>query len=64
MIHFVVKYRRHFYDEQLRRMESLGHELVPFEDVLCQMTDMLKPVFTYGWISDTRLLPMGSQCVG
>ena len=24
-------------------MEWLGHELVPFEDVLCQMLDMLKP---------------------
>lgn len=33
---------RHFYDEQLRRMESLGHELVPFQDVLCQMVDMLQ----------------------
>lgn len=33
---------RHFYDEQLRRMESLGHELVPFEDVLCQMVDMMQ----------------------
>ena len=26
-----------------QRMEWLGHELVPFEDVLCQMLDMLKP---------------------
>lgn len=23
-------------------MESLGHEVVPFEDVVCQMWDMLK----------------------
>lgn len=27
---------------QVRRMESLGHEVVPFEDVVCQMWDMLK----------------------
>jgi len=34
---------RYFYNIQLQRMEWLGHELVPFEDVLCQMLDMLKP---------------------
>lgn len=33
---------RLFYDRQVRRMESLGHEVVPFEDVVCQMWDMLK----------------------
>lgn len=27
---------------QVHRMESLGHEVVPFEDVVCQMWDMLK----------------------
>lgn len=30
-----------FYDEQLRRMRSLGHEEVPLNDVLCQMKDCL-----------------------
>eukprot|EP00752_Nemacystus_decipiens_P007739 g6918.t1 len=33
---------RLFYDNQVHRMESLGHEVVPFEDVVCQMWDMLK----------------------
>ncbi|CAM9138928.1 unnamed protein product, partial [Discosporangium mesarthrocarpum] len=33
---------RLFYDSQIHRMESLGHEVVPFEDVVCQMWDMLK----------------------
>ena len=34
---------RHFYDEQLHRMRCLGHECVPFDDVLCQMHDCNKP---------------------
>ena len=34
---------REMYAEQLERMESLGHEVVPFEDVMCQMCDLLKP---------------------
>ena len=34
---------QHFYTPQLHRMECLGHELVPFADVMCQMMDMLKP---------------------
>lgn len=33
---------RLFYESQVHRMESLGHEVVPFEDVVCQMWDMLK----------------------
>ena len=35
-----------FYDEQLHRMECLGHELVPFDDIYCQMCDLvgLKPL--------------------
>lgn len=32
-----------FYEEQLHRMESLIHEPVQFEDILCQLTDMLHP---------------------
>lgn len=28
---------RTFYRHQIHRMECLGHEVVPFEDVLCQM---------------------------
>mmetsp|Transcript_28275 Transcript_28275/g.69942 ORF Transcript_28275/g.69942 Transcript_28275/m.69942 type:complete len:561 (+) Transcript_28275:58-1740(+) len=32
-----------FYKEQLHRMDCLAQEVVMFEDVLCQMTDMVKP---------------------
>mmetsp|Transcript_3043 Transcript_3043/g.3974 ORF Transcript_3043/g.3974 Transcript_3043/m.3974 type:complete len:661 (-) Transcript_3043:961-2943(-) len=32
---------KHFYDVQAQRMECLGHEVVPLEDVLCQMADLL-----------------------
>ena len=34
---------KQFYAEQLHRMECLGQEVVPFEDVLCQMTDHIEP---------------------
>lgn len=34
---------RHFYAEQMQRMEDLNCEVVPFEDVCCQMADLLKP---------------------
>lgn len=34
---------RYFYGVQLQRMQCLGHEIVPFEDMLCQMMDMIKP---------------------
>ena len=32
-----------FYEEQLQRMECLSQEPVLFEDILCQMSDMLQP---------------------
>jgi serine/threonine-protein phosphatase 2A regulatory subunit B'' len=32
---------RSFYAVQLHRMSCMGHETVPFEDMLCQMTDMM-----------------------
>lgn len=34
---------RSFYALQQRRMQQLGHEHIPFEDMLCQMIDMIKP---------------------
>lgn len=34
----------YFYEEQQQRMESIGIETLPFEDCLCQMLDMIKPV--------------------
>ncbi|KAH0674645.1 hypothetical protein KY284_025732 [Solanum tuberosum] len=32
-----------FYEEQLHRMECMGQEPVLFEDILCQMVDMINP---------------------
>lgn len=34
---------QYFYEEQLHRMELMSQEPVLFEDVLCQMHDMLQP---------------------
>lgn len=34
---------RSFYALQQHRMQSMGHEHIPFEDMLCQMIDMIKP---------------------
>ncbi|KAL7679205.1 putative EF-hand domain-containing protein [Plasmopara halstedii] len=34
---------RIFYKRQIHRMGCLGHEVVPFEDILCQMSDLLHP---------------------
>ncbi|ALC47334.1 CG4733 [Drosophila busckii] len=34
----------YFYEEQQQRMEGIGIECLPFEDCLCQMLDMIKPV--------------------
>ncbi len=34
---------RSFYALQQHRMQTLGHEHIPFEDMLCQMIDMIKP---------------------
>jgi serine/threonine-protein phosphatase 2A regulatory subunit B'' len=32
-----------FYKEQLHRMDCLAQEVVQFDDMMCQMTDMVKP---------------------
>jgi serine/threonine-protein phosphatase 2A regulatory subunit B'' len=34
---------RAFYAVQLHRMQCMSHDIVPFEDMLCQMMDMIKP---------------------
>eukprot|EP00899_Mesostigma_viride_P026122 jgi/Mesvir1/6695/Mv13729-RA.1 len=34
---------QYFYEEQLHRMECLSQEPVLFEDIVCQMTDMIHP---------------------
>uniref|UniRef100_T1L299 EF-hand domain-containing protein n=1 Tax=Tetranychus urticae TaxID=32264 RepID=T1L299_TETUR len=33
----------YFYEEQVKRMEALGIEALPFNDCLCQMLDMVRP---------------------
>lgn len=33
----------YFYEEQLHRMECMAHEPVLFEDIVCQMIDMISP---------------------
>ncbi|KAG5177457.1 hypothetical protein JKP88DRAFT_269157 [Tribonema minus] len=33
---------RYFYDVQMHRMESLGHEVVAYADMVCQIWDMLQ----------------------
>jgi len=40
----------HFYQEQLHRMECLSQEIVSFEDVLTQLTDMVEPS-NEGWVT-------------
>lgn len=43
----------YFYEEQLRRLEGWNQEPVQFEDLLCQLHDMLTPgkegAFTLRW---------------
>eukprot|EP00636_Phaeomonas_parva_P008428 CAMPEP_0118880336 /NCGR_PEP_ID=MMETSP1163-20130328/19933_1 /TAXON_ID=124430 /ORGANISM="Phaeomonas parva, Strain CCMP2877" /LENGTH=720 /DNA_ID=CAMNT_0006816711 /DNA_START=358 /DNA_END=2520 /DNA_ORIENTATION=+ len=34
---------RFFYQVQAHRMDCLGHEPISFEDILCQLSDMIKP---------------------
>lgn len=39
-----------FYEEQLHRMECMAQEPVLFEDILCQMIDMIGPEVSSSWI--------------
>ncbi|XP_037925087.1 uncharacterized protein YMR317W isoform X3 [Hermetia illucens] len=52
----------YFYEEQQQRMESIGIETLPFEDCLCQMLDMIKPVrpgcITLGDLKRCRMTPI------
>lgn len=46
-----------FYEEQLHRMECMAQEPVLFEDILCQIIDMVKPQVlgsSWFWIGLTR----------
>lgn len=55
---------RSFYAVQLHRMQCMGHEIVPFEDMLCQMMDMIKPANTEYLVVEDFLQPECSQVSG
>jgi serine/threonine-protein phosphatase 2A regulatory subunit B'' len=55
---------RSFYAVQLHRMHCMGHEIVPFEDMLCQMMDMIKPANTAVLVGEDFLQPECSQVSG
>lgn len=55
---------RSFYAVQLHRMQCMGHEIVPFEDMLCQMMDMIKPKNSDCLIVEDFLQPECSQVSG
>lgn len=41
-----------FYEEQLHRMECMSQEPVLFEDILCQMIDMIGPEVCFSSCDD------------
>jgi serine/threonine-protein phosphatase 2A regulatory subunit B'' len=55
---------RSLYVAQLQRMQCLGHEIVPFEDMLCQMMDMIKPASQEYFVVQDFLQPECSQVSG
>lgn len=55
---------RSFYAVQLHRMQCMGHEIVPFEDMLCQMMDMIKPANADFLVVEDFLQPECSQVSG
>ena len=55
---------RSFYAVQLHRMQCLGHEHVPFEDMLCQMMDMIKPKNSEYLVVEDFLQPECCQVSG
>eukprot|EP00980_Cylindrotheca_fusiformis_P012461 scaffold3055_cov143-Cylindrotheca_fusiformis.AAC.2 len=55
---------RSFYAVQLHRMQRMGHEIVPFEDMLCQMMDMIKPQNSEFLVVEDFLQPECSQVSG
>jgi serine/threonine-protein phosphatase 2A regulatory subunit B'' len=55
---------RSFYAVQLHRMQCMGHEVVPFEDMLCQMMDMIKPANSSFLVVEDFLQPHCSQVAG
>jgi len=55
---------RSFYAVQLHRMQCMGHEVVPFEDMLCQMMDMIKPANSDYLVVEDFLQDHCSQVAG
>ena len=55
---------RSFYAVQLHRMQCMGHEVVPFEDMLCQMMDMIKPANSEYLVVEDFLQEHCSQVAG
>mmetsp|Transcript_10862 Transcript_10862/g.30039 ORF Transcript_10862/g.30039 Transcript_10862/m.30039 type:complete len:697 (+) Transcript_10862:92-2182(+) len=55
---------RAFYAVQLHRMQFMGHEIVPFEDMLCQMMDMIKPQNSNFLVESDFLQPECQQVSG
>jgi len=55
---------RSFYAVQLHRMQCMGHEIVPFEDMLCQMMDMIKPKNSDHLVVEDFMQPECSQVSG
>jgi len=55
---------RSFYAVQLHRMQCMGHEIVPFEDMLCQMMDMIKPAQSDYLVATDFLQPECCQVSG
>lgn len=52
----------YFYEEQCERMERMGIEPLPFQDLLCQMLDLVKPEsqgfsFLFLFLLDRHTLP-------
>ena len=52
---------QYFYEEQLHRMECMAQEPVLFEDILCQIVDMIAPEVKNLVLSNT--LESSSFCV-
>jgi hypothetical protein len=49
-----------FYEEQLHRMECMAQEPVLFEDILCQIIDMIHPevcLFIFDWLFNHMAYP-------
>lgn len=55
---------RSFYAVQLHRMQCMGHEIVPFEDMLCQMLDLIKPKLTDCIVVEDFLQPECAPVAG